>query len=109
MTEQAFIQVQQGISRYFFLLDELTDAAALAACLTDDAIWECYDDGDDQPILRFQSRDDIAQVLAMASLQTAGARIKHHLTGVVIESVTDDRIAARAKVLVTIQPPGANE
>ncbi|MEQ1503480.1 MAG: nuclear transport factor 2 family protein [Myxococcota bacterium] len=99
------LDIAEAISRYFFALDSLEDAAALEACFTEDAVWTCYDHGQQTPALQFDSRSDLTQVLAFQATQLGGL-VRHHLTGLVFDALDEERAETRAKVLVTIQRPG---
>ncbi|MEZ4236682.1 MAG: nuclear transport factor 2 family protein [Myxococcota bacterium] len=98
--------IWEGISRYFFAMDALSDADAILACFTDDASWACYDHGCDEPSLAFDSRDDLDAVVRLQAAQAGDVQLKHHLTGLVFDGIDEARAVTRAKVLVTQQRPG---
>lgn len=106
---EASAVVYQSLSEYFTELDALDSAARLSALFTDDAVWECYDRGEDKPLLSFQSKAGLEKVLEVAKLDAGGTALRHHLTGLAIETASSERIQASAKVLITAQAPGKNE
>jgi hypothetical protein len=95
--------IQESICRYFFALDALSDAEAIVACFTEDAVWSCYDYGCDTPSLRFDRRGDLTEVLRFQAAAAGGVMLRHHLTGLVFDALDASTAQTRAKVLVTAQ------
>jgi hypothetical protein len=97
--------IHEAICRYFFALDALSDAGAIVACFTDDAVWSCYDHGRDDPVLQFDSRSDMTGVIRLQAAAAGDVMLRHHLTGLLFDALDATTARTRAKVLVTSQRP----
>jgi ketosteroid isomerase-like protein len=103
MSSDDKIAIAEALSTYFFALDALDDSAALLACYTEDAVWECYDHGKSEPMMRIDSHDQIERLIALESAASQQVLLRHHLTGLVFRNLTAETATTRAKVLVTAQ------
>lgn len=99
------LAILEVMTSYFFALDALADPSALLGHYTPDAVWECYNHGEKEPALRFDSREQIEQVIAFESARPNPVLLRHHQCGVLFRELTASTAVTRTKVLVTAQSP----
>jgi len=104
-TAEDKLAILEVMTSYFFALDALADPSALLSHYTPDAVWECYNHGEKEPALRFDSREQIEQVIAMESATPNPVMLRHHSSGVLFRELTGSTAVTRTKVLVTAQRP----
>jgi hypothetical protein len=99
------LAILEVMTSYFFALDALADPAALMGHYAPDAVWECYNYGEKEPALRFDSREQIEMVVAMESAKPSPQLLRHHPSGTLFRELTATTAVTRTKVLVTAQQP----
>ena len=99
------MSILEVMTSYFFALDALADPSALLSHYTPDAVWECFNHGETQPALRFDSREQIEQVIAFEASRPNPVLLRHHASGILFRELSDTTAVTRTKVLVTAQSP----
>jgi hypothetical protein len=95
------IAILEVIAKYSYTYDSL-DAEGFASLFLDDALWEYYFAGEDEPEIRLTSRDEIREWAIPRLKDRVGKFIsRHHQTSTVFESVSEDSAQTQTMVLVT--------
>lgn len=94
----------ERLTQYYLLLDGLGDLERLRSFFADDASWESFDAGAEEPSLRFPSINDLHELVTREGHLIRAARERHHITGLVTESHGEGRARSLLKVLLTVQP-----
>lgn len=91
------------LTKYYLLLDDLTDNSALKSWYTEDARWECSDFGSKQPEISL-SIVELENYVNREGHLARAARLRHHITGLTTIVNGDGTTTSTAKVMVTQQP-----
>jgi hypothetical protein len=95
------LAIIEVIAQYSYTYDAL-DADGFAALFTENALWEYYLSGKDEPEISLNSQDEIRDwALPRLKARIGEFSSRHHQTGTVFDSQDSENPQTRTMVLVT--------
>lgn len=98
------LAISEVAASYFLSLDAFDDIESIVGHMVPDAVWECFNTGMLEPLIKVESVEHLRVIMAMQGASERNLRLRHHITGIIFQKLEEDSAQSLIKVLVTSQP-----